>query len=44
MDITTLLLLAASAVVGAVGIWLTTMALEGAAPARVRARRDDDVR
>ena len=42
MDITTLLLLAASAIVGAAGIWLTTMAMEGSAPARARAEHDDD--
>jgi hypothetical protein len=30
MDITTVLMLAASAVVGLVGAWLTTMAMEGA--------------
>ena len=42
MDITTLLMLAASTVVGAIGVWLTTMALEGSAPARVRIDADLD--
>ena len=42
MDIATLFLLAASAVVGLVGAWLTTMAMEGSTPIRVEADRDDD--
>lgn len=42
MDIATFLMLAASAVVGLVGAWLTTMAMEGAPPVRVEAERDDD--
>ena len=41
MDITTVLMLAASAVVGLAGAWLTSMAMEGS-PVRVRADRDQD--
>ncbi|HWE47788.1 MAG TPA: hypothetical protein VG407_17335 [Caulobacteraceae bacterium] len=43
MDITTVLMLAAATLVGAAGLWLTAMAMEGSAPAtvRVEAERDD---
>jgi hypothetical protein len=44
MDITTVLMLAASAVVGLAGAWLTTMAMEGQTPAQIRldAEREHD--
>ena len=40
MDISTVLMLAAAAVAGAAGLWLTAMAMQGSAPARVEAKRD----